>query len=93
MGTGSDFENNPWLSEQCLVLYTFPCVVVSPSAAEPDGAAGDQCRASGVFPGRCPGSEEEQPGTERPGGPEELTLPVHPAPLPRETGQEQQGSK
>lgn len=66
---------------------------VSPSAAEPDGAAGDQCWTSSVFPGRRPGSEEEQSGTEWPGGPEELTLPVHPAPLPGEAGQEQQGSK
>lgn len=66
---------------------------LSPSAAKPDGAAGDQCRASCIFPGRRPGSEAEQPGAERPGGPEELALTVHAAPLPREAGQEQQGSK
>ena len=66
---------------------------VSPSAAEPDGAVGDQCWASSVFPGRRLGSKEKQSGTERPGGPEELALPVHPAPLPGEAGQEQQGSK
>lgn len=64
--------------------------LISPSAAEPDGAAGDQRRASGVLPGCCPCSKEEQPGAERPGGPEELPLPVHFAPEPGEAGQEQQ---
>ena len=66
-------------------------LVLLPPVTEPDGALGRQCRGSGVFPGRCPVGEEEQPGAEQPGGAEELALPVHPAPLPGEGGQEQQG--